>query len=94
MKRRHLPTAFLVTCLLLCRQGWAEVIATGDVSPSGATDPWEIDGELKVGNTGEGTLNIESGGVVRNSNSYIGYYDDSVGPDFGFHERQDRYPPA
>jgi T5SS/PEP-CTERM-associated repeat protein len=60
------------------------VIATGDVVPSGATDPWEIDGELKVGNTGEGTLNIEAGGVVsvvssRWVASIIGYESGSVG---------------
>ena len=40
MKLRHLSTAFLATCLLLCSQGQAEVIATGDVDPSGATDPF------------------------------------------------------
>ena len=41
MKLRHVSTAFLVTCLLLvCRQGRAEVIATGDVRSSGATDPF------------------------------------------------------
>ena len=65
MKLRHVSTAFLVTCLLLlCSQGRAEVIATGDVSPSGATDPWVIDYRLYVGNTGEGTLNITDGGDV------------------------------
>jgi T5SS/PEP-CTERM-associated repeat protein len=80
MKLRHVSTAFLVTCLLLlCSQGRAEVIAIGDVDPSGATDPWEVDGELKVGNTGEGTLNIENGGVVSNAEGYIGYDSDSVG---------------
>jgi T5SS/PEP-CTERM-associated repeat protein len=80
MKLRHVSTAFLVTCLLLlCSQGQAEVIVTGDVDPSGATDPWVIDGELKVGNTGEGTLNITDGGVVSNTTGYIGYDDDTVG---------------
>ena len=64
MKLRHVSTAFLVTCLLLCSQGQAEVIATGDVDPSGATDPWEVDGDLKVGEYGEGTLNITGGGTV------------------------------
>ena len=49
MKLRHLSTAFLATCLLLCSQGQAEVIATGDVDPTGATDPWEINGSLTVG---------------------------------------------
>ena len=53
MKRHRLRAAFLVTCLLCaCSQGRAEVIAAGDVSPSGATDPWEIDGGLKVGKGG------------------------------------------
>ena len=64
MKLCHVSTAFLVTCLLLlCSQGKAEVIATGNVSPSGATDPWEVV-SLMVGIFGEGTLNIEVGGTV------------------------------
>jgi T5SS/PEP-CTERM-associated repeat protein len=79
MKRHRLSTAFLATCLLLvCSQGQAEVIATGDVSPSGATDPWDIYA-LYVGLTGEGTLNIEAGGVVSNAEGSIGYDGDSVG---------------
>jgi len=84
MKLHRLSTAFLATCLLLvCSQGQAEVTVTGDVSPSGATDPWEINSNLFVGNTGEGTLNVEAGGVVSmtllHSGGYIGYDDDSVG---------------
>jgi T5SS/PEP-CTERM-associated repeat protein len=79
MKLRHLSTAFLVTCLLLCSQGQAEVIAIGDVDPSGATDPWEIDGELKVGNSGEGILEISNGGVVTSSGGRISSQSDSVG---------------
>ena len=87
MKLRHVSTAFLATCLLLvCSQGRAEVIATGDVDPSGATDPWEASGNyweisdfLKVGDTGEGTLNISDGGVVSNTGCFIGYDDDAVG---------------
>jgi len=51
---------------------------TGDVDPSGATDPWEIY-VLYVGQTGEGTLNIESGGMVSNTDGYIGGGYDSVG---------------
>ena len=52
---------------------------TGNVDPSGATDPWEIDGDLTVGSTGEGTLNIKSGGVVTNTTGYLGSSSDSVG---------------
>ncbi len=50
MELYQLRAAFLATCLLLvCSQGQAEVTVTGDVVPSGATDPWEINGSLTVG---------------------------------------------
>ena len=74
MKRHRLRAALPATWLLrtLFGQGWAEAIATGDVAPAGATDPWEIDGGLLVGSTGTGTLNIEAGGVVCNTKGDIG----------------------
>ena len=57
----------------------AKVFTVGDVSPSSATNPWEIDGDLTVGNTGEGSLNIRAGGVVSNTWGRIGSLSGSVG---------------
>ena len=79
MKLRHVSTAFLVTCLLLvCSQGQGAVTVTGDIDPTGATDPWEVV-SLYVGKQGAGTLNISDGTVVSNTDGYIGYYLGSMG---------------
>ena len=43
----------------------ASVITTGDVDPGGAAtqpDPWSVGGALKVGDSGDGTLNVDGGG--------------------------------
>ena len=61
---------------------WATVITTGDVDPGGAgtqPDPWSIEGDLYVGDTGYGTLNIEAGGQVSNEKGRIGYESGSTG---------------
>jgi len=65
--------------LLVCSQGPAEVTATGDVDPTGATDPWEIDGSLRVGDSGNGILDVTDGGVVSNTQGFIGYHSGSTG---------------
>jgi len=42
----------------------ASVITTGDVDPGGAAtqpDPWLIVGNLRVGDSGNGTLNVKAG---------------------------------
>ncbi len=60
----------------------ASVITTGDVDPGGAAtqpDPWAVGGDLKVGYSGSGTLNVESAGVVTNTIGYIGYSSGSTG---------------
>ena len=57
----------------------ATVTSTGDVDPGGATDPWAVDGTLKVGNSGNGTLSITAGGEVTNHHGYIGYSAGSTG---------------
>ena len=52
----------------------ADVITTGDVDPGGAavqSDPWAIEGNLKVGDSGIGTLNVAESGVVSNTNGYL-----------------------
>ena len=55
---------------------WAEVTATGDGNPSFTgtePDPWTVSGEIRIGNTGTGTLTIADGGSVSNIYGYLGY---------------------
>ena len=40
---------------------------------------WNSSGELNVGNSGSGTLNVEAGGVVSNTYGYIGSSSGSTG---------------
>ena len=42
----------------------ATVITTGDVDPGGATDPWAVGGNLYVGKSTTGQLDIASGGIM------------------------------
>ena len=66
----------------LIRPAWASVITTGNVVPGGAatqSDPWAVGGSLKVGNSGNGTLNVEAAGLVSNTKGYIGYQSGSTG---------------
>ena len=79
-------TSFFAALVLLLAVGSlvrAAVSTTGDVSPGGAgtqPDPWMVEGTLTVGVSGDGTLNIESGGVVTNSDiGIVGYDFDSTG---------------
>ena len=58
------------------------VITTGDVDPGGAAtqpDPWAVGGDLTVGRYGNGTLNVEAGGVVSDATGYLGYHTGSTG---------------
>ena len=74
--------ALAVVLVAWVAPAWATVITTGDVDPGGAAtqpDPWSIEGSLKVGDTGEGTLNIEAGGQVSNEQGYIGRESGSTG---------------
>ena len=60
----------------------ASIITTGDVDPGGAAaqpDPWAVGGNLYVGKTGTGTLNVEAGGVVTNARGYLGYDSGATG---------------
>ena len=74
MKRHRLSIALVAAALLLALfgQGWADVTTTGDVTPTGATDPWEVGDYLMVGNSGNGTLVVEAGGMVPSLYGYIG----------------------
>ncbi len=74
--------ALAVVLVAWVAPAWATVITTGDVDPGGAAtqpDPWSTEGSLKVGDTGEGTLNIEAGGQVSNEQGYIGRESGSTG---------------
>ncbi|MDP9920741.1 outer membrane autotransporter protein [Variovorax boronicumulans] len=51
----------------------ASVSTTGNVNPGVATSPvWDVGGELRVGETGTGTLSILDGGKVTNTTAYVG----------------------
>ena len=66
----------------LIRPARASVITTGNVVPGGAatqSDPWAVGGSLKVGDSGNGTLNVEAAGLVSNTKGYIGYQSGSTG---------------
>nr|WP_242697543.1 autotransporter outer membrane beta-barrel domain-containing protein [Bordetella petrii] len=55
------------------------VTATGDVSPGPATTPWVVGGDLVVGDTAAGTLDIDAGGEVSSIDTYIGNQNGAVG---------------
>ena len=68
----------------------ATVTTTGDIDPAGIggvgpsnivirQDPWNVLDNLTVGDTSFGTLNVEAGGAVSNSEGYIGKYSGSTG---------------
>ena len=60
----------------------ASIITTGDVDPGGAgtqSDPWEVGDYLMVGNSGNGTLVVEAGGMVSSVYGHVGNGDGSTG---------------
>ena len=74
--------AGLVVLSVTAGPAQASVITTGDVDPGGAgtqPDPWAVGGILRVGSTADGTLNVEAGGVVSNTNGNIAAYSGSTG---------------
>jgi len=64
----------LMVVLMACvAPAWATVTTTGKVVNTGVLtavlpgtqpDPWDIWGKLRLGDPGEGTLDVEAGGVV------------------------------
>jgi len=74
--------ALLFVLMAWVAPAWATVITTGDVDPGGAAtqpDPWNVGGNLEVGNYGDGTLNVTDGGMVSNTYGYIGVESGSTG---------------
>lgn len=53
--------------------------STGTATVQGAGSQWNIDSELNVGTSGDGTLNVEAGGMVTNTDGYLGRNDNAVG---------------
>ena len=47
--------------------------------PGDYTSPWSIGGDLTIGDTGAGTLIIENGAIVSNTDGYIGFGSGSTG---------------
>jgi autotransporter-associated beta strand protein/T5SS/PEP-CTERM-associated repeat protein len=72
------PRIFLLAALLLTALNplSAQVITSGDVVPSPPPPPistWDVGGLLHVGNTGNGTLTIGTGGTVTNTDCIMGF---------------------
>ena len=71
-------TAGDVTACRLSCEGGAGPVYTSNITPADPAEPWEIWG-LRVGDTGEGSLSVEGGGVVSSVISVIGYESGSWG---------------
>jgi T5SS/PEP-CTERM-associated repeat protein len=65
-------TALTAPLALGVSQGWAQVAASGDVSPSPAVSPVWTTPSLLVGNTGSGSVTITAGGQVSSDMGNIG----------------------
>jgi len=73
-------TVFALLCAGMGPAFAQSVTTTGEVLPGPVQTPeWPVGGELTVGDTTTGTLVIDSGGSVSNSDAYIGYQNGSVG---------------
>jgi len=62
--------------ILLPDLSTAAIIPSGDISPSypvGLPDPWNITGDLIVGNTAAGSMKIDNSSVVTDVNGFIAY---------------------
>ncbi|MDR2239913.1 MAG: autotransporter domain-containing protein [Zoogloeaceae bacterium] len=72
--------ALVLAMLPFAGQGWAQSVVTGGeviannatIVPGPQITPWNIGGDLTVGNIGNGTLDISGGGSVSNVFGYIG----------------------
>ena len=90
MNRARMTTQFS-TCvlfsiftivILLPNLSTAAIITSGDIDPPypvGVPDPWDIIGNLTIGNTTDGSIEINNASQVSNSNGYVGYNPDSIG---------------
>ncbi len=69
--------AICVGVLLPASPATGTITTTGDVTPAydGTSDPWNIAGDLKVGNTGAASLYIGSntGSVLNDTDAYMAY---------------------
>jgi fibronectin-binding autotransporter adhesin len=50
------------------------IMVAGDVDPTynGVDDPWDVGGDLTVGDTTTGTMSVDAGAVVTSTNGFIG----------------------
>lgn len=82
----HTPIALLIATLLSGYSPLAAyakpIVTDGDVSPAvplSITDDWSIGGSFYVARTGTGSLVIQDGAMVRDSNAFVGQEAGSVG---------------
>jgi fibronectin-binding autotransporter adhesin len=63
-----------VTAIAGMRPASAQSVSgTGDLSPNTVQTPsWLVGADLRVGNTGTGTLSIQNGGTVTNNTGFVG----------------------
>ncbi len=77
---RFLLRVMVIASALCGSISHAQVLVTGDVVPGGATSPsWILVGNLTVGNTAPGTLDIDAGGLVSNTEGFLGLDTNGVG---------------
>jgi len=68
--------------ILLSNLAVATIIPGGDIVPSypvGLPDPWNITGNLTIGNTADGSIEINNESAVYNLEGYIGMFPDVSG---------------
>ncbi len=81
LKFQTLFVCLLLTVLILPNMVKADIDITGDVDPNdvGSSDPWDVGGDLIVGDTEDANLIITDGSQVTNIIGYIGYDVNAVG---------------
>ena len=61
--------------ILLTSLATADIITSGDIDPTyDSSDPWNITGNLRIGNTANGSIEINDSSEVTNSIGFIGYH--------------------
>lgn len=80
------PSPFRATALMLAlvaafppTLAFAQVAVSGDTTPGAVSPVWNVGGNLTIGVNGVGTMDITGGGVVSNTQGFIGQNSGSEG---------------
>ncbi len=72
-----------VALALACSSVWAADVTidnnSNETVPGSQTSPWNINGNLLLGNAGNGTLTVSTGGTVSSIGGVIGYGSNGIG---------------